>query len=241
LGRLSELDGRVRAQLREAEERGDLYHGTNLRGALVPVLDLKDDRPGDARAHAAAALDGWTQGGYTIQHYNHFVALGQTDLYEGDGAAAYARSMRSWPQIRGAFFLELYILRVEATWLRARSALAMAREARAPEPLLRQAEKDAARLAREGSGWATGLAGLVRAAIDARRGRVAESLARLDRAIAAFDGESMVHLGAAARRRRGELLGGDEGRAMVRAADEALAREGVRAPTRFAAHLAPGF
>jgi hypothetical protein len=45
---------------------------------------------------------------------------------------------------------------------------------------------------------------------------------------------------AVARRRLGELLGGDQGRELVRDADDWLAEQGVRDPVRTAAMHAPG-
>jgi hypothetical protein len=46
---------------------------------------------------------------------------------------------------------------------------------------------------------------------------------------------------AAIGRRRGELLGGEEGRALVVASEAALRAEGVVRPDRIADMLAPGF
>jgi hypothetical protein len=45
---------------------------------------------------------------------------------------------------------------------------------------------------------------------------------------------------AVARRRYGEVLGGDEGRGIVAEADRALEMLGVRAPSKIAAMFAPG-
>jgi hypothetical protein len=46
---------------------------------------------------------------------------------------------------------------------------------------------------------------------------------------------------AAARRRQGELTGGDAGAALIVEADSAMAAEGVVRPDRFAEIYAPGF
>jgi hypothetical protein len=45
---------------------------------------------------------------------------------------------------------------------------------------------------------------------------------------------------ATARRRRGELVGGDAGRDLVGAADAWMAGQSIKAPQRMAAVLAPG-
>jgi hypothetical protein len=43
-----------------------------------------------------------------------------------------------------------------------------------------------------------------------------------------------------ARRRRGEWIGGDEGRSVIGAADAWMAAQGIRSPARMTAMLAPG-
>jgi hypothetical protein len=52
-------------------------------------------------------------------------------------------------------------------------------------------------------------------------------------------GDMQLHA-AAARRRRGQLLGGEEGRVLVEAADAWMGQQGIVAPERMAAMLAPG-
>jgi hypothetical protein len=47
--------------------------------------------------------------------------------------------------------------------------------------------------------------------------------------------------GIAAKRVRGRLMGGDEGRALVRAADEMMLGEGLREPERIATLFMTGF
>jgi hypothetical protein len=50
-----------------------------------------------------------------------------------------------------------------------------------------------------------------------------------------------MHLYAsAACRRRGELIKGDEGDALVKVADRSMAEQGIQRPERFAEMLAPG-
>jgi hypothetical protein len=51
--------------------------------------------------------------------------------------------------------------------------------------------------------------------------------------------EMALHL-AAARRRRGELIGGDAGRALVEESNAWMTGQGIRNPDRMSALLAPG-
>ena len=66
-----------------------------------------------------------------------------------------------------------------------------------------------------------------------------DAAALLHQAALACDGIDMPLYGAAARRRRGQLVGGDQGRAQIAAADTLLRARGVHAPERFASLLAP--
>ena len=62
----------------------------------------------------------------------------------------------------------------------------------------------------------------------------------LDLAERGFDAVDMALQSHAARRRRGQLVGGAEGTALVQAADAWMAGQGVVAPARLTAVLAPG-
>lgn len=85
-------------------------------------------------------------------------------------------------------------------------------------------------------GGAGSLHGFPASAVDAAFART-----HLEAAIAGFDASEVALSAAAARRRLGEVLGGDEGRALVTTADEAMARVGATHPDRMAALFAPGF
>ena len=63
---------------------------------------------------------------------------------------------------------------------------------------------------------------------------------RLERAIDQLGAASMGLHAAVARRRLGELMGGEEGRALVARADTWMREHGVSRPDRMALALAPG-
>jgi hypothetical protein len=105
---------------------------------------------------------------------------------------------------------------------------------------LTAAEEDARRIERERTPWGNALAGLVRAGIASARGDRDGALglaAGAERDLSAAD---MALHAAVARRRRGEILGGAQGAALVAAADAWMSERRVRSPERIARMLAPG-
>src|SRR2546426_8087441 len=89
------------------------------------------------------------------------LAENQIDLYVGDAASARARLAANWAALRRSMLLRIQMFRIEAHHLRARCALAFARHAPSPEPYLREAERDAQRVAREQMLWSNPLADLL--------------------------------------------------------------------------------
>jgi len=133
---------------------------------------------------------------------------------------------------------------MEAWFLRARCALASAANinlsAREQVTFLRSAERDARSIEGVGIPWAHPLARLVRAGIAANRldrRRACDLLSSAEADLARHD---LALYAAAARRRRGELVGGEEGAALVADADAWMAGQDIKNPARMADMLAPG-
>jgi tetratricopeptide (TPR) repeat protein len=82
---------------------------------------------------------------------------------------------------------------------------------------------------------------LALAAIDHARGDDERAVARLRACIRAFERAEMAAYAAASRAALGRTLGGDEGAALVAAAETALRAQTVAEPARWFAMLAPGF
>lgn len=106
--------------------------------------------------------------------------------------------------------------------------------------LLQEAGRAAGRLERENAHWADPLAELVRAGIASVENRSEDAARSLSDAERAFEAVDMALYAAVARRRRGELIGGDEGQALVERADDWMRGEGIRNPSGMAMMLAPG-
>jgi hypothetical protein len=81
---------------------------------------------------------------------------------------------------------------------------------------------------------------LIRAGVAATRGCIEEAADLADRAEVALLSADMGLYAAAARRRRGELLGGDQGRALLEDADAWMSNQKVKNPRRLVDMLTPG-
>jgi len=93
---------------------------------------------------------------------------------------------------------------------------------------------------REKMPWGTALALLARAGVAAGRRNVKEAVCLLATAEATLTAADMALYAAAARRRQGELTGGDQGRALITAADAWMSEQQIQNPARMAAMLVPG-
>ncbi len=138
--------------------------------------------------------------------------------------------------------LRIASVHVAAFYARARAALAEAQTAKnKAAALVRSARADAMRFARDRARYAAPTANLILAGADTVEGKTEAGLAHLEKAIAGFVAAEMGLFATVSRRRKGELLGGDEGRALVVEADDFMRGEGVAKPERIATLLAPGF
>ena len=242
LGELREMSRRVFALLRESEGRGDLYAATGYRTGLANAAWLMSNDVAGARHQLRDAARAWSHAGFHFQHYWNMLAQMHIDLYVGDGAGAYKRWMERWPAFEQSFFPRIRVLGIEAWTVRGCAALAAATATpagSAREALISSAERDADRAAARGTGYGRGMTELVRAGAQAARGRDARPA--LGAAIAALDGAAMALHAAAARRRLGEIVGGDEGAALIASCDGYLGEQKVTNPRRLVAMLTPGF
>ena len=240
LGEIREVSSRLPGLLAAARERGNLYAATELR-TRTNIVWLAADDPEGARREVTEALREWSHRGFHRQHYNSLLAMTQIALYTGEGAAAFEGVTAQWPALARSLLLRIQILRVEATHLRARSALAASASSADPEPWLRIAERLAARIERERMHWSDPLAVLVRAAIASGRGDAGGAGALLERAVDGFARADMGLYAAAARRQLGVTLDCARGAALISEADAWMTSQRIQRPELMARMLAPGF
>jgi len=240
-GDLAELARRVPARWDEAVRHGDRYAVADVAAGRPNLTWLMRDDPAGAREVLSHAFRPWVGHRFHLPHWASTLAENQIDLYVGDAASARARLAANWAALRRSMLLRIQMFRIEAHHLRARCALAVARHAPRPEPYLREAERDAQRVAREQMLWSNPLADLLMAGVHATRGQDARAIRRLIRALTRFETTHLGAYAAAARRRYGQLLGGAEGASLVAAAEQWMRAAEVANPARMTAVLAPGF
>jgi serine/threonine protein kinase len=259
LGELQELSRRVPLYIQDAEDRGDRFTATSFRNGCMNIAWLVCDDALTARQQVARAMQPWRQRAFLLQHYEGWFAELSVELYAGEGPRAWRRVARDWPALRRSKLLSIQQLRIEALYLRGRSALAAAlgrRPSQSPLPagddapaetplpsrasLLSEARGIARRMERERMAWSDPLAAALRAAADAADGRKEPATHRLQAAALALETQDMPVYAAAARRLRGLLLGGSAGVAETESADATLRTRGVRDPVAMAGLFLPG-
>lgn len=245
LGKFGEIQGRFPRLVNEAQERGDRLAAANFTTFGGPFVFLAQDDPAAAETALEGAMGAWSRQDFHVQHFTTLSARAYVDLYRHDAAGAWQRLLREWPRLRASFLLNVECVRIYMRHLRASCALAAADDPRTPRSglgeLEREAERDARRLERERPRYARPLAMMIRATLAARSGRRIEAADLLAGAVSLLDNHHLGIYSAAARYRRGQLLGGDSGDALIQQATDWMRGERLARPERIAALFAPGF
>ncbi len=241
-GDLAELARRVPLRIADAAGRGDLHAEIGHSTGLANLVWLASDDAEQARRRGDDAMARWSHKTFHVEHWWNLLGQTQVDLYRGDGAEAYARVTRGWPDLKRSLLLMVQLTRLEATHLRARAAIQAARAAGGDrDRLLAAAQRDARRIAHEHMPWSTPLARLIEAGVAAARDDQARAHALLAGAVPGLEAAGMALYAVAARRCQGRLEGGDAGSVLVAEAEAWLRRQGVTEPARMVDMLVPGF
>jgi hypothetical protein len=241
LGDLVELRRRKTRLLADAEERGDLLMTVLFQISHPIVLLLAADDPDGARKQIREAKERWSHGKYLIQDWQAMRSEVETELYAGNGVAAYDRIERDVQELDKSMLLRVQLMRALNAYARGRAAVASAAEA--PDrrrARLSEARKAARALRRENMVWCEPLGALVAASAHSVEGNRGAAAASLREAITVSEAADMVLYAAAARHQLGLLLGGIEGSALLRQAEAPMRAQDIEVPSRFASMLAPG-
>jgi hypothetical protein len=241
-GAWQEAGARLPAALAEARGRGNLHMERlfTLRAGHLPGL-LADDPEAALRAHASARVGWWPQRFSSLDHYA-LLQRGDIALYAvgGRGVEPYRIVEEAQPALAASGLMRFGALRMLQLGLRARAALACAAAdgaAAEREAALAVAERATRGLGRSKNLLARGLSPFAEAGLLDARGRNAAAADAYLRAAESLTAVGCHHYAAAARRRRGELLGDPR---QIEKADAWLRAQGAANPARLAAMLAPG-
>jgi tetratricopeptide (TPR) repeat protein len=243
-GEIAELSRRWPILLSHARDRGDLYAAMNLSSYLMSIVRLAADDPETARAQLRETTAQWSREGYHVQHNDALWASVQIELYCGAGEAAWELIRQAWPALRRSLLLRVQFIRTSMHFLRARAALAAAveRGTRTPaqaRPLLAVARRAARTLEHEGMPCPSAYARMIRGGLAAQRGDVPGAATLLGKAIDDFEAVDMRLCAAAARRRWGELIGGNRGQAAVSVADRWMIDQRIQNPAHMTSMILP--
>lgn len=198
LGELGALERFVRANVREAQARGDRYATANFKSGAANLAYLVRDDVADATAALAETRDHLPRGGYTIPHFYELVARVNLLLYEGRAEAALQAVEAVRREASRSMVLRIQYLRIDVLFAFARAAIAASALAEA-DARLELASGWAARLERESARWAAPLAQLIRAGVLARRGDASGARALFAAAERSASEQQLAHLAVCAR------------------------------------------
>ncbi len=235
LGEVQVIQRTSPAWHRAAERVGNLY-GAVTADLYTAIGELAAGDAIAARRRAGRAIGRWSRADYHPQHWLAHKVEVWCDLYEGRADAAWSRLEAAWPSLQGSDLLRVQLMAIDALLLRGLVAAATSR--RNPRRL-EVAGRNAAALEAIGRPTAQAASLLLRGQIALAHGRSDEARSHLEAAAAGFDAAE-VHLHAeCARRRLGELRGGEMGRAMIARVDRWMESQGIADPARFASVFAP--
>jgi tetratricopeptide (TPR) repeat protein len=232
LGEFSEMRTRTRETETSAQARGDVYALTNIRVRAVPWVRLMADDPQGARSRVEDALNSFVREGYFVQHYWGLFVGVASYFYEGKHAEAKRLFDSQLEDITESGLLRIQLARIVTRFQQGCVALAV-KDTKGAEHAWR-------RLDREKVTAAAGLAGVLKGAVMAMEGDAPAASLQLARSEELLQSVGMNIYAKAAMRGRGLTVKGQDGAALVAAADQFFAQRGVKRPEAYARMLLPG-
>jgi hypothetical protein len=168
-------------------------------------------------------------------------SIADIEIYVGEGGRAYQLVLRDAAALKKGFLLRTQFVRAMTADLRARCAIASIEvEPAAREVRLAEARRMVRQLGREGMPYAVALGSLLAAACANESGDSEAAADGAREAIRLLEAADMVLYAASARCKLGLLVGGEEGRELVREGEEVMRAQGIRDCQRFATMYVPG-
>jgi serine/threonine protein kinase len=243
-GQLKEYFRAIPAYLAECQGRGDIFAEASMRLRSSHRRCFVDDDVEGAARDLDAAAAAWGAETHYLSRGNHLYRQVELAQYSGEFDRAWQLITERWHLLEPLRLFRFELMMTMAFERRAYCAMAMAATAaqrnESAEPFLKAAERDARNLERWNTSWGPFAAHLVRAGVAAHRGERARAIERLTIAETAFTREGMALHRIVTRWRRGSLIGGDAGRALVQESRDWLIEQGVKNPDRLSRVYAPG-
>ena len=170
-GELGEVSRRLPTLLANARSSGNWYVATELCTRSGPVW-LAADEPDEGERVTIEAIARWSHKGFHRQHYSAILTRIQIALYRGDADGAWRLLDDLESILRQTYLRRVQFMRIESSFLRARSALAMAAVNRSSRRFRAVARAEARRIARERMPWSDPIALLLQGRDCVPRGRV---------------------------------------------------------------------
>lgn len=238
MGDWAEMEAPLRRLLRAGGRHNPLHW--NIRSLLAMPVAIANDDPESALAEFAA---------YEALRPDEVYGSAEIAVYHGTIAANLylGRTQTAWSQVKARRRALLRALRFRDPLSRAMYHSSSAQAAIATfandgdASAIPHAEKSLRRLAKTGFRPGATLAALGEAGLACARGRRVQADQLLRRCVEEFDRVDMGVHAAVARRRLGELTGGERGAALSAEADDAMRERGIVRPDRLVAVLAAGF
>jgi eukaryotic-like serine/threonine-protein kinase len=237
LGRASEAIRAHQEAVSHAEARGDRWSTSMANLSVFGGVHLLRDDPEAGRRAVAAAQGEWPTGRLEPIQLSTIVSTAQILLYEGRAAEAFKVTREFWDNPWRRLVLNMQFIRIEMGFVSGRAAIASAIAGQSSH--LAIAEELAASLEKTGAKWAQPQFHLLRAGIASVREDRQAAIKELELAWETAEAAGLILFARAAERRRGELLGGDEGRAIVARVDSILRDDSVKNPEKLVGMIAP--
>jgi len=223
MGEFPRLRTYAERYIREAGQRGNLYNRTSIN-RIRNILWLVDDDPAGARKDLST--DSWasTNYGYHLQHWLELNAHVEIAIYEGSPVDK-EFVQKHLKGLARSFLLQVLVTRCDTAWMLGRMALA--------EPVVgpaqrRTARRSIAKLQACDTRYSVVLASMLRATLAIHERDVRRAVAELKTTIELGDKTDTQLITAAARRRLGALLGGEDGRLLTERAEQWMAAAGIK-------------
>ena len=241
-GHLGELQKRCPRIAKEARDRGDRYLESTVTVYPAVLARLAADEPDEGRRQMEEAIGRWSQSGFHVQHLTCFYGAMDLELYDDNAEAAWKRVTETWPKFEESQLPNIQLVKIYFLQQSARAALALAAKSPSDRQMLwKAAEGYAKRLDRERLDWSRALAVMVRAALAHQRGQRDLSVNLLHDLITRCDHVALDLFAASARRQLGRLIGGGEGRSLIKQSETWMKEQSIRRPDKMANAMIPGF